>query len=265
MGWREARRDVGDHRQQFGRFDGLGDVALKTSQQGARAVLSPGVRGQSDGGRAAASLRGQGAEGRDEAVAVLLRHSDIAHHDVEGPGPEKVQRVGGGAGNIDDRAAVEQHGRQQLTGILLVVENEDAQSRDSGRAFESAYATVAGSSGDRRRPRDGLERAHRNAHHEPRSLPLAFAVRLDRATVQLDQMFHDSKAQPQAAMHTGDGCISLPEPLEDVREKIWRDTFAGILDGDVDVRILALQPHMHPPALRCELHCVGEQVPANLL
>ena len=41
--------------------------------------------------------------------------------------------------------------------------------------------------------------------------------------------------------------------------------FAGIAYGYLNVRINALKPYLYAASFRCELHCIGEQIPDDLL
>ncbi len=57
----------------------------------------------------------------------------------------------------------------------------------------------------------------------------------------------------------------MRETLEDVRQEFRRDAFARVADADLDVRVDARQHELHAPALRRELHGVGDEIPDDLL
>ncbi len=66
-------------------------------------------------------------------------------------------------------------------------------------------------------------------------------------------------------MRSGARAIALAETLEDVRQQLRADPHPGVAHRDRHLRIHALQLHLHPTALRRELHRVAEQVPHHLL
>src|ERR1044071_7335510 len=85
-------------------------------------------------------------------------------------------------------------------------------------------------------------------HDESRPLPFARAVGLDRAAVQLDQVAHYRQPQTEPAVLARRLLVGLPEPLEDVRQELRLDPGPRVADRDLDVRVDALQPDLHPPA-----------------
>src|SRR6188508_2287152 len=100
---------------------------------------------------------------------------------------------------------------------------------------------------------------------ERRSAAFALALGAHPSTVQLDQMAHDRKAQPEAAMGSRRRAVALTKALEDVRQKILTDTFAIVTDAQLGLHPFALQVDLDLAALGRELDRVGEQVPDNLL
>src|SRR4030095_6265498 len=62
-----------------------------------------------------------------------------------------------------------------------------------------------------------------------------------------------------------DRAISLPKRFKYLRQKFWRYSFAGIANDNSSLGLNALYCDLHAPALRSELHCVGQEIPKNLL
>src|SRR6185437_2733989 len=66
----------------------------------------------------------------------------------------------------------------------------------------------------------------------------------------------------EAARDTG---VGLPKAIKYERLEFGLDADAAVLDGDLDVRVDALERHAHAPALGGELDRIGEQIPQRLL
>ena len=88
---------------------------------------------------------------------------------------------------------------------------------------------------------------------------------MDRAAVQLDDVADDRQAQAEAAGLARRAGVGLAEPLEHERQELRLNADAGVADDDLDVRVDALEPHLHAAALRRELDGVRQQVPDHLL
>src|SRR4051812_22127895 len=101
-----AVHEVDDSGGQFAGLDRLGEVDVIAGQDRALAVFRAGQGGEGDGGDASADVRGHGADPRDQAVAVLVRHADVAHEHIRLERGENVERFTGGGGGGDVRAAV---------------------------------------------------------------------------------------------------------------------------------------------------------------
>ena len=67
--------------------------------------------------------------------------------------------------------------------------------------------------------------------------------------MELHQVLDDRQAEPEPASLTACvDAIGLAEALEDVRQELRRDADAGVGDRDLDVRVHALEQHVHPAA-----------------
>ena len=62
----------------------------------------------------------------------------------------------------------------------------------------------------------------RDRHPERRPVPLAGALRADRAAMQVDEVLHDCEAEPEAAVKPRGGAIRLAEAAEQVRDELAR-------------------------------------------
>ena len=59
--------------------------------------------------------------------------------------------------------------------------------------------------------------------------------------------------------------VGLAEALEEMRQELRRDAFAGVADAQLDVRVDALEANLHASVPRRELDRIRQQVPDNLL
>src|SRR5262245_2034692 len=97
-----------------------------------------------------------------------------------------------------------------------------------------------------------------------RSPPFTVTAREDRAAMQFDEVSHDGQPQAQTAVLPRRSAVGLPEPLEDVRQKIGGDAHARVTDDNLDAGIDALDPHLDAAMLRRELRGVRQKVPHDL-
>src|SRR5439155_755259 len=104
---------------------------------------------------------------------------------------------------------------------------------------------------------DGGER---KVHGERGAAVLAGALGTHRATVHLDQLANDPEPDAEAAMHPRGRAVGLAKGLEDMRQEALGDALARIRDRDAGGRLLRLQPHRHPAALRRELDRIRQEV-----
>src|SRR6185369_7758063 len=64
----------------------------------------------------------------------------------------------------------------------------------------------------------------RQIHDENRPLPKSITFGADRSAMQLHQVPHDRKTEPESALSSGDRAFSLTKTIEHVRQKLRRDT-----------------------------------------
>ena len=83
--------------------------------------------------------------------------------------------------------------------------------------------------------------------------------------MELREAAHERQPEAEPAVRSGARAIVLAETLADVRQQLRADPHPGVAHRDRHLRIHALQLHLHPTALRRELHRVAEQVPHHLL
>src|SRR5690606_4774033 len=87
----------------------------------------------------------------------------------------------------------------------------------------------------------------------------------DGSAMQFDELLHDRETEaesPVAASHRG---VGLSKPLENVRQELRRNPFAGVAYRDFQVGIHTFEKHLNPASLRCELDRVREKIPNDLL
>ena len=63
--------------------------------------------------------------------------------------------------------------------------------------------------------------------------------------MHFDEVAHDRQAEAEAAGLARRSGVGLPEPIEHERQEILADADAGVADDDLDVRVDALEPHLH--------------------
>ena len=81
----------------------------------------------------------------------------------------------------------------------------------------------------------------RQLHSNGRPVTDARAHRFDPSAVRLDQVTADRQAQAEPAVRAGERAVGLFESLKQMREEFWRDAFARVAHGDLDVRVHPLQ------------------------
>jgi hypothetical protein len=77
-----------------------------------------------------------------------------------------------------------------------------------------------------------LRQKQRQHYTKSRSRALARAFRRDRAAVHFDQIFDDRKSETETAVFAFRAAVSLPETLENERQKILRDALSRIAYDD---------------------------------
>src|SRR5690349_22387633 len=85
------------------------------------------------------------------------------------------------------------------------------------------------------------------------------------AAMQLNEMSHDCEPESETAVSPRRRSVSLPETIEDVRQKVGLDPDARVVHCDLNMRINALQRDLDRPALARKLHAIRQQVPHDLL
>src|SRR4029450_3150673 len=103
----------------------------------------------------------------------------------------------------------------------------------------------------------------REAERERRSVT-DLALHPQAAAVELDKLAGEGEAQTRA-LTLALGLPDLAELLEDRLLILGRDADAGVGDRHLDGAVRGYCPHGDPPALRGELHGVGEEVEEHLL
>src|SRR5439155_139059 len=149
-----------------------------------------------------------------ERVAVLARHADVAEEDVRPPARECGECLDGRLGCPDLGTVPPQDRFENLAGVRLVVDHEDAEASEPGclRGGRWRRGRVRGRA---RRPDRNLER---QPHREGGPLTLARALHAHAAPVQLDDLAEDREAEAQAAVRPPGRGVGLPEALEDAWE-----------------------------------------------
>src|SRR4030095_3132101 len=103
----------------------------------------------------------------------------------------------------------------------------------------------------------------REAERERRSVT-DLALHPQAAAVELDKLAGEGEAQTRA-LTLALGLPDLADLLEDRLLILGRDADAGVGDRHLDGAVRGYCPHGDPPALRGELHGVGEEVEEHLL
>jgi hypothetical protein len=93
----------------------------------------------------------------------------------------------------------------------------------------------------------------------------AVAAGFHRPTVVFYDMFDDKKAQPQPTEFSPSTAIGLSETVEAVREQARLNTLPIIADRDARLRLFAIQHELHASTRGREFHCIGQQIPDDLL
>jgi hypothetical protein len=82
--------------------------------------------------------------------------------------------------------------------------------------------------------------------------------------VQFQQGASDCESQPQAVVAARDGGIGLAEALEHFRDKLRRDSFAAILNSDLELGFVGCASQADCAAVRRELDRVAQEIVENL-
>jgi hypothetical protein len=248
--------------QERGSLDRFAAVGVVTRRERAPAILGPGVGADGNRRNPLARL----PHPRDELVAVDVRHRDVCDQQVDGwildgcigrhAVPQRFHGQQGRVGRIaldDPRATPEQERGKQVARIPLIVHDEDdgAIEPDLNRLLVShprAGHTVPGA--DSRQP---------HLHRRPAIEPFALGVNV--AAMLLDEMAGERQAQAQPAVPPGRATVTLPEPIEDVGQKLGRDTRTGVTNLDENTLVRRLADHRDQTSLGSELDRIRQNFP----
>jgi hypothetical protein len=250
----------GDRGHELNGVDRLGDVHLIAGDEGLSAILRARV-GRERGGRGPCSLLGgEEADSSDEGIAILAGHADVGDHHVGAILRERVERVGDALRRDRDRAVLREHARDSLARVLLVVDDEHAQTLELLAVFEVGLPARR-----RARERPFPDRSEREGQNEGRAAALAFAVRDDVASMKLDEVTADGEAEAEAALRAVVARLCLLEAVEHLRQEAGVDPSTVVVDAELDVRGTAPQRHLDAAPFVRELRRVDEEIPDHLL
>ena len=91
-----------------------------------------------------------------------------------------------------------------------------------------------------------MEHRNRKVHGERRAVSFAGASRHHGSAVQLDQVLDDRETEAEAAVLARGRMVGLPEAVESMRQELGFDADPGIGDADLEMRVHALEQHLHP-------------------
>jgi hypothetical protein len=165
-------------------------VDLEAGAERLHAVLRAGVGGESDRRHERALLRRQAPDAAHELVAVLVGHLDVGDDHVEMLSPKRLVRLRGRAGDRRLSPAPHDHGGDELPGVRLVVDDQDAQVFQGGRRLEPHRSLGGGMALGGARGLGG-DASPRQSDLEDRSGPVLAIRGLDRPPVKLDHVAHD--------------------------------------------------------------------------
>src|SRR6476469_2391333 len=97
-----------------------------------------------------------------------------------------------------------------------------------------------------------VERRDRQHDNKRRTMSFAFAVRAHCSAVQFDEVTHDRQTESHAAMLPAGLLIRLAETIENVRQKLRRDSLTSVADDNLEMRVHPLRTNLHAPATRRE-------------
>src|SRR5438034_11216006 len=112
----------------------------------------------------------------------------------------------------DVRARRAQHHAHELARVRLVVDDQNATTREIRRSNDRL--AVDATAGAQRRPGGGQIRDRRKLDGEDGPAPFAGAFRAHVAAVELDDVTHDREAQPETTIAASDRRLALSEAVE---------------------------------------------------
>ena len=132
-------------------------MGLEAGEKRLFGVRRAGVRSEGESGEPPAALPLQGSQLPDEGIAVVARHGDVAHQHFRPAVFDGGERVADRSRRRHLRTVVSKHGRQQLTGVCVIVDDEDSQpieQRPRGRhCLEVGAGRLRGRPGSSRQER----------------------------------------------------------------------------------------------------------------
>src|SRR5690349_18684947 len=106
---------------------------------------------------------------------------------------------------------------------------------------------------------------HRKPNRERRSFALPRAVSAHRSAVHFNKVPDDCQSKSQPAVKSGESAVCLSEAVENIGQKIFAYSFAGIRNGDPRARLDAFECDLDSSAPRREFDRVCQQIPDYLL
>ena len=126
-------------------------------------------------------------------------------------------------------------------GVVVHEQTRDAREVGEIRASEVGGASTAGCTRSGASAFVVVHDHQRQLDANRRAAALAGARRVDAAAVRLDEVPADREPQAEPAVRARERAVGLAEALEQVRQELRRDAFAGVADRDLDVRVHALR------------------------
>ena len=125
LGCAGAPQKIRDGRDKLLRFDGLGQMDLVAGEHGAGAIFGAGEGSESDRGCFAALLFRERSGCADELVAIFHGHTNVAKNQVWTFRFQEVEAGVDRVGGDDAGTTIGEQAFDQVTGIGLVVDNEN--------------------------------------------------------------------------------------------------------------------------------------------
>ena len=89
-------------------------------------------------------------------------------------------------------------------------------------------------------------------------MPCTLALRVNCPSVKFNKMTHYGQSQAETSVAARRGTISLPEAVEDLRQKLGTDPLSAVTHRKSRVRIQALEPHFDTTAFGSEFHGIRQ-------
>ncbi len=184
-------------------------------------------------------------------VAVHVGHTQVEHDDTGVKAVDRAQRAAPVVHHLNASAEHLQQQAHAVRGITVVIHHEDAGQGQAGRRL-----------GLFRRRNAAL--AERQAHRELASAAGTVARRDHAPAVQLDQIAHQREADAQPALRMPSARMALRKHVENVRQRIGRDSGAIVVHRDHHVLTFAARAQRDAAARCGVLGGIVEQVGEDL-